>query len=480
VIDTVAFNVAVNVAPGETRVALLAGERTLEVFHHRTGRENVVGNVYLGRVTRVVPALRAAFVDIGLERAGFLDAADARRERDGAVGPIGSFVHEGEAVLVQAICDPVGDKGARLRLRPTLPGRRLAYAPDGRRITLSRRIGGRDERARLAGIVGDLAAGDDGFVVRTAAAGASAADLAREAARLRDQWAGIQERRRAASAPACVHRELEPVTRVLRDYADARLGRVVIDSPTMLAEARRFCARHVPELEPMVERYREDEAIFERFGVEAALDAALEPRGALPSGGEVVIEHTEAVCAIDVDTRGCAGSDGTATRLRTNLEAAAEIARQLRLRAIGGLIVIDFAHMRRKDHGRRVLDALREALADDREAGLPRGFSRLGLVEMTRRRTRPPLAEVLGDPWPGLGRRKSATTVALAIARAMAREARSAPPGPLTVVAAPEVAAVLAAPETGALAALAESLGRAIEVRAEADCEREAHDIIVG
>ena len=476
----VADTVAVNVSPGETRVALLAGERTIEVFHHRAGRESVVGNVYLGRVTRVAPAVRAAFVDIGLERAGFLDAADARRARDGPIGPIGSFVHEGEAVLVQVISDPVGDKGARLRLRPTLPGRRLAYAPDGRRITLSRRIGGRDERARLAEIVGGLAGDDDGFVVRTAAAGADAADLAREAASLRDQWAGIRERRRAASAPDCVHRELEPVTRVLRDYADAGLGRVVIDSPTMVAEARRFCARHAPELEPMVERYREDEAIFERFGVEAALDATLEPRGVLPAGGEVVIEHTEAVCAIDVDTRGCAGSDSTATRLRTNLEAADEIARQLRLRAIGGLIVIDFAHMRRKDHGRRVLDALREALAGDREAGLPEGFSRLGLVELTRRRTRLPLAEVLGEAWPGLGRRKSAATVALAIARAMAREARSAPPGPLTVVAAPEVAAALAAPETGALAALAESLGRAIEVRGEVDCEREAHDIIVG
>ena len=470
-IDTV----AVNVAPGETRVALLDGERTVEVFHHRAGCESVVGNLYLGRVTRVVPAMEAAFVDIGLERAGVLNAADARREPDGAAGAIGSYVHEGEAVLVQAKSDPVGDKGPRLSLRPTLPGRRLVLAPGQPRITVSRRIGGQPERERLARLVGDLAEDGGGFVVRTAAAGAGAAELARDAEALRAQWAAIEERRNAAAPPARVHRELDPVPRALRDYADAGLRRVVIDSPPTLAEAQRFCARLLPEVEPRLELYGEREPIFEHLGVEAALDAAIEPRSALPSGGEVVIEQTEAVCAIDVDTRGCSGSNSAATRLRSNLEAAAEIARQVRLRAIGGMIVIDFVHMARKDHGDRVLDALRRALADDRAAAMPSGFSRLGLVEMARRRTRPPLADVLCEPGHGPGRRKSAATVALAIARAVAREA---PPGPITVVAAPEVAAALAAPET--LAPLAEALGRAIEVRPEAGREREAHDITAG
>ncbi len=474
-IDTI----AVNAAPGETRVALLAGARTVEVFHHRAGVDSALGNVYLGRVTRVVPAMAAAFVDIGLERAGFLNAADARPEPDGPARPISACVHEGEAVLVQATCDPIGDKGARLTLWPALPGRRLVFTPGRRRDAVSLRIADADERARLAALVAEHDAGDGGFVARTAAAGADADELARDADELHAQWREIGERRRDAVAPACLHREPGALWRALRDHADAGLGRVVIDSPAALAEARRDCARRLPDLEPRLEGYRGDEPIFEHFGVEAALEAALEARCDLPSGGAVIVEPTEAVCAIDVDTRGCTGGDGARARLRTNLDAAAEIARQLRLRAVGGLIVIDFAHMKGKDHRRRVLDALRAALADDGAATPPGGFSRLGLVELTRRRSRPTLADVLCEPRRGAGRRKSAATVALAIARQVAREARGTP-GPLAVAAAPDVAAALSAPETGTLAALADCLGHALEVRAEAGRDREAHDIIVG
>ncbi|MFQ5959231.1 MAG: Rne/Rng family ribonuclease [Alphaproteobacteria bacterium] len=471
-IDTI----VVNVAPGETRVALLADGRTVEVFHHRAGSESIVGGLYLGRVTRVAPGLQAAFVDIGAERPGFLNADDARTDADAPAAPIGEYVHEGEAVVVQVTRDAVGDKGARLTMRPTLVGRHLVYAPGRGDIDVSRRIDDEAERKRLEALVGGLAQGDEGFVVRTAAAGVAAEQIARDADELRALWGEVETQRRGAAAPARLHGDDDPLARALRDNAGGGLRRVVIDSATALADAKRYCARFAPDLAARIEAYREAEPIFERFAVEAALDEALEPRVALSSGGAVVIEETEALTAIDVDTGGAGGGGGDAQSnlLRANLEAAAEIARQLRLRAIGGLIVIDFARMTRVAHQRQLFEAFRDALAPDRAVNPPAGFTRLGLVEMTRRRRRRALAEVLCEPRDGR-RRKTALSVALDIARAVVCEAAA---GPRAVIAAPEVAAALSSPETGALAALAETLGRPLEVRADAARAREAYDIV--
>ncbi|MFQ5785663.1 MAG: Rne/Rng family ribonuclease [Alphaproteobacteria bacterium] len=478
-IDTI----AVNVAFGETRVALIAEGRVIEVFHRRAGGASVAGSVYLGRVARVAPGLQAAFVDIGTGRDGFLNADDARPDADAPTGAIGDYVHEGEAVLVQATRDPVAGKGARLTRRPNLPGRYLVLTPGRAGVTVSRRIDAAAERERLAALVETLAGANDGYVVRTAAAGVEADDIARDAEMLGALWADIEAGRRTATAPACLHDDADPLARALRDHAGPALERVPIDSPDALAEARRFCERFLPAIAGRLEAYREAEPIFERFGVEAALDDALAPGIALPSGGGLVIEETEALVAIDVNTGRSTSGDGPATLLHANLEAAAEIARQLRLRALGGLIVIDFAHMTRAEHRRRVVEALRDALAGDRAANPPRGFTPLGLVEMTRRRSRPTLAETLCDPCSacdGEGRWKSAPSVAFEIARRLMRTAATAPPGRLTVAAAPEVAALLSAAGAGPLAGLEAALGRTLELRESPGRARESYDIIVG
>ena len=471
----------VNVSPGETRVALLADGQTVEVLHHRAGNESLVGNVYLGRVVRVVAGVQAAFVDIGAGRDGFLNGADARTDPDSPTQPIGALVHEGEAVLVQVQRDAVGDKGARLTMRPTLPGRRLVLAPGQGRVSISRRIEDEALRTRLGEIVGGLAEPGEGFVVRTAAADVDAAEFTREAALLRARWTAIQSRRKGAEAPVLLHRDLDPVLRSLRDHGDAGLAHVHVDSVAVLTDVRRFCAELLPELSGTLQAYREDEPIFERFGVEAALEEALGRTVALPSGGRLVIDEAEALSAIDVDTRGA--SSGADALFRVNLEAAEAIPRQLRLRAIGGLIVIDFAHLKRDDQRRQVLDALRAALAGDRASVAPGGFTRLGLVEMTRRRERPTLIETIGAPCPTCGGRhalKSAETVALDILRRVARDALREASGRIGLTVAPEIEAELTRPGNRGLAALSDAAGRDVELRADTALAREGHDVVYG
>ena len=471
----------VNVSPGETRIALLSGDRTVEVLHHRAGNESLVGNVYLGRVVRIVAGIQAAFVDIGAGRDGFLNGADARTDPDSPTQPIGALVHEGEAVLVQVQRDAAGDKGARLTMRPRFAGRQLVLAPGQGRVSISRRIEDEALRARLGEIVGGLAEPGEGYIVRTAAADVEAAEFAREAALLRARWTAIQSRRRGAQAPALLQRDLDPVLRCLRDHGDAGLAQVHVDSVAVLTDVRRFCAELLSELSDTLQAYREDAPIFERFGVEAALEEALGRTVALPSGGRLVIDETEALTAVDVDTRGASG--GGEALLHVNLEAAEEIPRQLRLRAIGGLIVIDFAHLKRDDQQNQVLDALRAALAGDRAAAPPGGFTHLGLVEMTRRRERPTLIETIGAPCPKCGARhglKSAETVALDIVRRVARDALHAAPGRITLAVAPEIEAELARPGNRAIAALGDATGREVELRADTALAREGHDVVYG
>ena len=457
-IDTI----VVNAAPGETRLALLAGGRVVEVTHHRLGGESIAGNVYLGRVTGLAAGLDAAFVDIGVGSAGFLNASDARPDPDAAVEPIGRYVHQGEAVVVQVSRDPIGGKGPRLTMRPAMVGRGLVYLPGQRRIEVSRRIAGAAERERLLRLVGDAAGGDEGFILRSAAADAGDDEILGEIATMRRLWKDAAARR--ATPPALLLAAPGPLERALRD--NPGVERVVLDTAAALAEAKRL--RGGVTLEP----YRGAEPVFEHFGIEAALEGALEARVPLPSGGAVVIEETEALCAIDVDTAGHGGGHGSGeTALAANLEAAEEIARQLRLRGIGGIIVIDFVHMAKNAQRRKVIAALRGALGGDRDAVAPGGFTRLGLVEMRRRRTRPSLAEQLGGP------RRSARTLALDIARRAAREAVHAPAGALTLTLADEVAGAV---DDALREALAEATGRAVEVVAQAAYGRAEHDVDFG
>jgi ribonuclease G len=470
-IDTV----LASVSPGETRVALLAGERVVELRHHRESRESVTGNLYLGRVARVVPGLQAAFVDIGLARDGFLNAADARPDSTDTTEAIGQYVHEGEAVIVQVTRDPGADKGARLTMRPAIAGTSLVITPARSDVVVSRRIADADERERLIGAVTGFADGG-GFIVRTAAEGVSADELAREAEGLRDLWDDLVARRAQSDPPACLHSEPGPLEQVLRDFAGLGVARVITDSPQAAAAARRYCDNELANANLSIETWDSTEPLFEHYGVEEAIEEALDARVDLPSGASLIIEGTAALTAVDVNLGGSAGGRGGAeTALAANLEAAGEIARQLRLRAIGGLIVIDFLHMTRDGHRRQVSEALAEALAGDRDASGPRGFTGLGLVEMTRRHTRPPLSGILCEPcgFCGRGHVASAETVALAAARAVLREARGLAGAGIEVACAPDVADALD-PLAGALA---DAAGETVTVTMDDDRDRDSFEI---
>ena len=444
----------VSAAPGETRIALLAGGHTMDVIYHRAGHESLAGAVYRGRVTALATGLNGAFVDIGAGRPGLLNAGDARADPDAAIAPIASYVHEGEAVVVQVRRDAMGDKGPRLTMRPALAGRYLVLQPGQSGVAVSRRITDEAARDRLRRLVGDSA----GVTFRTRAAKAADEDILAELEALRTRCDSIS----ASSTPARLLAPPDPLTWALTE--NPGVSRVVVDTPALYAAARRFCDGDI------LETWGEAEPLFEAFGVEAALDSALATRVTLPSGGAVTIEQTEALCAVDVDSAG--HRDGKTAALDANLEAAAEIGRQLRLRGIGGVIVIDFISMAKNDHRRQVVDALRRALGDDRDAVAPSGFTKLGLVEMRRRRTRPSLAEIMGD-----GPHGSALTVALAIARHAAHQARTASPGPIAIAAASDVAQIL---DAGLRESLAEATGRSVAVTAETAYGRAEHDVGFG
>ena len=385
------------------------------------------------------PAIQAAFVDIGVGRSGFLAAAEARPVgREG--GNITDFVGEGDAVVVQATTDPVDDKGPRLTTRPTLPGRYLVATPGQDDIRISRRIEDDGERDRLLDLVEQIAEPDEGFILRTAATQADRQDLVRDIEALRAVWRDIEARRVDANAPASLYREFDPLRRVLRDEAGPDLGRIIVDDPDTLAEVRRAAGDLFPAAADRLIAHDGDEPLFEAFDVESQIEAALVPVVALPSGGRLIIEETRSVTAIDVDSAGHTAGGPEETALAVNLEAAAEIAGQLRLRNLAGHIVVDFISMRQRHSGGQVLDALREAVAADLTQTHVAGFTRLGLVEMTRQRRHASLAEILLAP-AASGRLKSPQTIALETLRRVPREAAANPAVALIVTASPAVVA---------------------------------------
>ena len=473
----------INVAPGETRVALMDGDRLVELAVARAAAGGVAGDIYAGRVEKVVPAIQAAFVAIGLERSGFLALAEARPHgaTAGEGERITDYVSEGDEVLVQIQQDPHGDKGAKLTTRLTVAGRHLVYTPGQPEIRASRRIGSEEERARLSALVGELAAEGEGFILRTGAAGAARAALERDVAYLRATWAEIEGKRGSVAPPVRLYLEQAPLRRVLRDETTADLRRIVVDDAGALAEARALCERLAPEAADLLELHREPPALFEAHGIEEQIESALVPRIDLAGGGSVLIEETAALTAIDVNTGGGAAGVGPEETARlTNLEAAAEIARQIRLRGIGGLVVVDFVSMRRHHHEKEVLEALGAAVAGDRVAVHVAGFTRFGLVEMTRERRHASLSEVLLEECPACdaaGLARSAETVALEALRRVLAEARARPGAPLRLTAAPAVIEVLRGPAGAALGEVEERLGRSLELDADGKLGRGQFDV---
>lgn len=434
-----AETILVNVGIGEVRIAVAddAGLSHLVIDRLRERNETGVGAIYLARVTSVVPAMEAAFVDIGTERSGFLSAWDARphdwSDDSGQrkAPPIGELVHEGQALLVQATKEPLGDKGARLSTRVSLPGRYLVLVPDADGVFISRRIEDEEERARLTEAVAKIAEERDlkaSFIVRTAARGVDAEDLAADIAGLEEEWAEIADEAAQAEPPVCLFSDLGPVERFLRDHVNAATRKVLIDDAETARAAQDFVAQHLPDFAGAVEHYDGAEDLFDAHGIAVQLDALLEPRVDLPSGGYIVIEGTEALTSVDVNSgRFTQAGTHAETALETNLEAAREIARQLRIRDIGGLIVIDFIHMDEADSEARVVETLTAALAGDKAPTRLGGISEFGLLEMTRKRTRDAVHKRFTETClvcDGVGRAPTIETVAHAVLWRAEREGR--------------------------------------------------------
>ena len=463
--------------------------RLTELLIDRPLRASAVGNIYLGRVIRVLSTMNAAFVEIGLPRAGFLSAGDARyatwhQAADEEGGRISEFVSEGAAVVVQVVKDAHDDKGVALTTRITLPGRFLVYAPFQDTIRVSHRIEDDAERERLISLVAGLAATGEGYILRTAAAGVATEELQDDIEYLHRMWSEVEAAQAQLEPPHCIYQELGAVQRILRDTAGKELRQVLIDDSATLAEARRFVEAFQPDLAALLVHHTAPTPIFDFYDIESDIELALSLRVPLPSGGEIVIQNVEALCAIDVNTGADAGRGRHEEAfLETNLEAAMEAARQIRLRNIGGRIVIDFVSLKKASYLRKLLDTLHDAFAIDPLPVRIGGITTLGLVELTRRRARASLDVMLMESCAecdGAGRVKSVLTVALEALRDILQAAAATPGAEMALLAAPEVVSVLEDDVDSARKEVEERLGQKVELRADPEVAVDWYEVIAG
>ena len=459
-----------------------------ELLIERAASRGLVGNIYMGRVARVLPGMQSAFVEVGLERAAFLHVADIRGERkpDGeAMRPIEKLLAEGQPLLVQVVKDPIGTKGARLTTQISIAGRLLVYVPQDPHIGISQRIEDEGGRAALREQVRALLPAEEkgGFIIRTLAEGASDAELAADIAFLRRLWADIRERALGAQPPRLVHQDLSLAQRVLRDMVTEDTERVLVDSRENFHKLADFAETYTPQLRARLEHYAGERPLFDLYNVEPEIEKALARRVDLKSGGTLVFDQTEAMTTIDVNTGGYVGSRNfDETVFKTNLEAAQAIARQLRLRNLGGIILVDFIDMQSDEHRAAVLSELRKALARDRTRMTVNGFTQLGLVEMTRKRTRESLAHVLCEPCPlcaGRGAVKTARTVCYEILREILREARAFDAREFRVLGAQGVIDLLQEEESGSVAMLQDFIGKPISLQVEPGYTQEQYDVVL-
>jgi ribonuclease G len=489
----VSTEILVNVAPRETRAALLENGVVQEVHIERTSRRGLVSNLYKGRVSRVLPGMQAAFVEIGLERTAFLHAADIARSAGEdtllsslpPVEDIRRLVNSGDDILVQVIKDPIGTKGARLTTFIALPSRYLVYLPRGDAVGVSTRIEEEAERTRLKGVLSELLGGgtSGGYIVRTAAQGASAESLREDMSYLARLWEHVRARAAAAPAGSVVHEDLPLSLRVLRDELARGVSRVLVDSPREHARMQEFAGAFMPEAAPLIEMYAGPRPLFDLNGVEEEIAKALDRKVQLKSGGHLVIDQTEAMTTIDVNTGAYVGHRNLEeTIFRTNLEAAVSIARQLRLRNLGGIIIIDFIDMRDEPHRRAVLSALERSFAGDRAQTHIVSLSPLGLVEMTRKRTRDSLEHLLCQPCPaceGRGFVRTPETVCNEIFREIVRQSRQFASRELLILAHQDVVDRLLDEESATLGELEAQIGRPIRLQVEALYGVDHYDVVL-
>ncbi|MFZ6722794.1 ribonuclease G [Undibacterium sp. Ji49W] len=485
-------NLLINITPQETRVALMFQGAVQELHIERTLSRGLVGNIYLGKVVRVLPGMQSAFIDIGLERAAFLHVADIwdARPQDGngsnsPLTPIEKLLFDGQSVTVQVVKDPIGTKGARLSTQISIAGRMLVYLPQDSHIGISQKIENEAEREALRAKVQSLQQNDEkgGFIVRTMAEDASDEDLKADVDYLRRTWSTILQLAKTQPPTTLLYQDLNLAQRVLRDFVNEETSSIQVDSRENYIMLQEFATRYMPSVLGKLQHYIGERPLFDLHGVEEEIERALGRRVDLKSGGYLIVDQTEAMTTIDVNTGSfVAGRNFDDTIFKTNLEAAHAIARQLRLRNLGGIIILDIIDMENEEHKAAVLSELNKALSRDRTKLSVSGFSALGLVEVTRKRTRESLAHVLCEPCPacnGKGQVKTARTICYEILRELLREAKQFNPREFRIMASQVVVDMFLEEESQHLAMLGDFIGKPISLQVENVFHQEQYDIIL-
>jgi len=477
--------ILINFTPQETRVAIVQHGEVQELLVERTQNRGILGNIYLGKVIRVLPGMQSAFVDIGLDKSAFIHVADIYNSAD---QPIEKMIFDGQTILVQVLKDPLGTKGARLTTHISIAGRNLVYLPlddKNGQIGISQRITDEGDRENLMQRVRQIVSDDlkGCLIVRTSAEEASDVDLEQDFNYLALTWATVHEQTKTKPTPSKLFEELNLIERVMRDIAEESTDLIRIDSSENFTKLQKFASTYMPKLVDKIQLYRGERPLFDLFDIENEINLALNRRVNLKSGGYLMIDQTESMTTIDVNTGSYIGAKTFVdTIYKTNLEAAKAIARQLRLRNLGGIIIVDFIDMHMSDHQTDVLAELRKSLAIDRMKTMVHPFSNLGLVEMTRKRTRESIAHQLCESCPicdGKGEIKTAQTVCYEILREIVREHRQFNPKEFRIVASPDVIDLFLEEQSQYLAELSEFIGKPIRLRSEVSFSQEHYDIVL-
>jgi ribonuclease G len=493
-------DILINWSPQETRVAVIEQGVVQEVHQERTLERGLVGNVYLGKVSRVLPGMQSAFIDIGLDRAAFLHVADllpsiaakhskvkaepgepSSEASDPALA-IEKQIFDGQSILVQVLKDPIGTKGARLSSQINIAGRLLVYLPQDQHIGVSQKIPPAQREALRQRLV-TLTESNGGFILRTNAEDATDEDLAEDIDYLRKTWQRIKTAASTRPPLTLLHEDLNLLQRVLRDLVDVQTQSIRVDSKEQTALLQQFAKEFMPATLEKIQHYSGERPIFDLFNVDEEITRALGRRVELKSGGYLVIDQTEAMTTVDVNTGGYVGARNfDDTIFKTNLEAAQAIARQLRLRNLGGIVIVDFIDMSKDSHREAVLGEFRKQVAKDRVKTMVGGFSQLGLLEMTRKRTRESLAHMLSETCPaceGKGALKTPRSVCYDILREILREARSFNPREFRIVASPKVVELFLDEESQHLAGLSDFIGKPISLQSESAMTQAQYDIVL-
>ncbi|MBN9288404.1 MAG: ribonuclease E/G [Gammaproteobacteria bacterium 39-13] len=485
--------ILINVSPRETRVAIVENGVLQEMLVERASKRGLVGNIYMGTVVRVLPGMQAAFVEMGLERAAFLHASDMLSVSDEYLQPteitepqesISDLLRDGQNIAVQVIKDPIGTKGARLTTRISLPSRYLVFMPGISHVGVSQRIEEEEERERLKKIVEEgLSPNQGGYIIRTAAEGTTAAEIKDNQEYLIKLWGSISRKMQKAKSGDIIHEDLPLFLRSLRDYVSIQTERVRIDDKEAYERSLTFIKEFVPTMTGKVEFYTGERPLFDLYGIEDEIQRALHRKVQLKSGGHLIFDQTEAMTTIDVNTGAFVGHRNLEeTIFKTNLEAAVTIARQLRVRNLGGIIIIDFIDMTNEEHKRQVLRALEKALARDHTKNSISEVSSLGLVEMTRKRTRESLEHVLCETCSvcaGRGTIKTTETVCNEIFREVLRAARAYDTKSYLVLASQEVVDRMLDEESASVGQLEVQIGKQIKFQVESLYTQEQFDVVL-